>query len=119
MKFYESEKLAVEDGIFPAGGFGITPGEENEDEFTLEKAVVQRVHCNPQSPICLYDFTVKHVMSDYLVFAVPNLLDVMIDNFYYGPDNKDKLKKLSEDLTPQHFEEEFKASSKRNIIQEK
>ena len=55
-------------------------------------------------------------MSDYLVFAVPNLLDVKIDNFYYGCDKKDKLKKLSEDLTPQHFEEESKVSSKRNII---
>ena len=52
----------------------------------LEKAVVQNIKCNPEYPLCLYDFTVKHVMTEYLVFSVPNLLDAKKEDYYYGSD---------------------------------
>ena len=42
--------------------------------------------CNPEYPLCLYDFTVKHFITEYLVFSVTNLLDPVKENYYYGSD---------------------------------
>ncbi len=64
----------------------------------------------------MYDFTAKHVMSDYLVFSVKDMRDYKQDDYFFAKDyerfGRKQQKKLSEDLTPQHFEEEFKASNK-------
>lgn len=87
MKFHEDKGLCQEDDLFPKGGFGFTtPGEETVDEYSLEKAVVENISCNRDQPLCLYDFTIKHVMTDFIAYAVPNLLDFKIDDYHYESD---------------------------------
>ena len=58
-------------------------------------------------------------MSDYLAFGLKDLRDVIQNDYFFSKDyqktNRKLKTQLSEDLTPQHFEEEFKASSKQNV----
>lgn len=92
----------------------------------LEKAVVSHFNCDPEQPLCLYDFTIKHVMNDFIAYAVPNLFETQLEGYFYDEDycaanNRktrtidyfERIKKLSEE-TPQHFEEEFKQSNQKN-----
>ena len=57
--------------------------QENEtDPFAFEKAIVQHCDCNPEWPVCLYDFTLRNVITDQRVFSVPRLDLHVIDNYY-------------------------------------
>jgi len=85
MKFHEIPALAQEEVVTSNCDLTATPGnEEDEDEYFLEKSFVRAATCNTESPLCLYDFTIKFVMQDYLVFAVANLSDCKKDDYFYG-----------------------------------
>jgi hypothetical protein len=75
MKFDEMKCLSEESGIKIPKSSDATPGDDTIDGYQLEHSVVQNMSCDPQQPLCLYDFTIKHVMTDYIAYAVPNLFD--------------------------------------------
>lgn len=89
------------------------------DEYGLEKTLVERVECNPEHPLCLYDFTIKHVMTDYIAYSVPNLSDLQLDDYdrFYANDYKfrkelkesknDKMLKLLAQNSPELFDAHF------------
>lgn len=52
-----------------------TPGEDSQNKYQLEDAIVQNVSCNPEHPLCLYDFTINNIMTDFIAYAVPNLFN--------------------------------------------
>ena len=54
----------------------------DKDPYALEKAIVQHCDCNPDWPVCLYDFTLRNLISDQLVLSVPQLDLHIIDNYY-------------------------------------
>ena len=125
MKFYQNETLVKECGLIPIENLGLTPGYEAfEDEYLLEKAIVEHFKCSSKHPLCLYDFTTKKMMTDFLAFAVPNLFDSKIDEFFYEPDysimsteSKQNFE-IRQDVdsrligeTPRLFEEEFKLNN--------
>jgi len=84
MKFHEIPALAQEKIVTSNCDSTATLGNEaDEDEYFLEKSFVRAATCNTESPLCLYDFTIKFVMQDYLVFAVANLCDFKMNDYFY------------------------------------
>ena len=46
----------------------------------------QSADCNQQEPLCLYDFTTNHTITDFLVFSLPNTFDSINENYFYVED---------------------------------
>ncbi len=46
--------------------------------------MVKQYSCDPESPLCLYDFTLKKIISDYFVFSIQDIgyNDTIQDYFY-------------------------------------
>jgi hypothetical protein len=46
--------------------------------------MVEHYSCDQESPICLYDFTLKTIMSDYFVYSIKDIgyNDTIHDYFY-------------------------------------
>lgn len=86
MKFDEMKCLVDESGIDIPKLCESTPGDDTVDGYQLENSVVQNISCNPQQPLCLYDFTIKHVMTDFIAYTVPNLFDFENKDYFYEKD---------------------------------
>ena len=55
--------------------------------------MVEHISCDPSTPLCLYDFTQKVVMIDYLAFTVPDLGDDLIKEDYFYPSQEEEEQK--------------------------
>lgn len=59
-----------------------------DDRFGLERAIVKHYDCDLQRPICLYDFTLKNLMLDFLVFRVNDIdsyqHSILITDYFYS-----------------------------------
>jgi len=64
MKFDEMNDLKREADINIRRTCENNPGENELEGYRLEQEIVQSVNCNPEQPLCLYDFTIKQVMTD-------------------------------------------------------
>ena len=64
MKFDEMKDLNCEADINLRRTCENTPGEDELEGYLLEQEIVQSISCNTEQPLCLYDFTIKHVMTD-------------------------------------------------------
>jgi hypothetical protein len=40
------------------------------DCYALEKAIVSCYECDKSRPVCLYDFTVKSIVLDQMVYSI-------------------------------------------------
>ena len=88
MKFDEMKDLNREADINLGRTCENTPGKDELEGYLLEQEIVQGISCNPEQPLCLYDFTIKHVMTDYIAYALPNLLDIQQNEHFYEEDYK-------------------------------
>jgi hypothetical protein len=47
--------------------------------------MVEHYSCDQENPLCLYDFTLKTIMSDYFVFSIKDIgYDDTIQDYFYG-----------------------------------
>ena len=86
LKFDEMKDLGKEAEINLPYICEATPGAEDLNGYKLEHTIVQSICCNSEQPLCLYDFTIKHVMTDFIAYAVPNLLEFQINGHFYEKD---------------------------------
>ena len=52
------------------------------DQF--ENAIVKNYHCSGGAPICLYDFTLRFLIVDEVVFRCNNIKPMIIKDYFYG-----------------------------------
>ena len=53
--------------------------------------MVRNKSCDGDSPLCLYDFTLKAVMLDHLPLSMPDLgEEVIIEDYFYPSDEESK-----------------------------
>ena len=59
--------------------------EENADSYWFERQVVKHYDCpGPEhSPICLYDFTLKHLQPDFQILSVTNMAKIIKRDYFY------------------------------------
>jgi hypothetical protein len=45
------------------------------------------VECDAETPLCLYDFTLKTIMIDYQAFSIKDFSQILVDQtYFYGDD---------------------------------
>ena len=47
-------------------------------------------NCNPKWPLCLFDFTFKHKIPDFIILTVSNNLHKYVIDDYFGIDDLDQ-----------------------------
>lgn len=64
--------------------------EENADAYWFERQIVEQYECpgHEISPICLYDFTLKHMQPDYYVLSVSNMEQIIKRDYFYAEDTR-------------------------------
>jgi len=49
--------------------------------------MVKHIDCDEKRPLCLYDFTIRSIMIDYLAFRINDFSQIMVDqSYFYGED---------------------------------
>ncbi len=49
--------------------------------------MVKHIDCDEKKPLCLYDFTIRSIMIDYLAFRINDFSQIMVDqSYFYGED---------------------------------
>jgi hypothetical protein len=93
-QLYELKEAQMDGTLFRRGlieDIRKEEGENNEDPYAHEKAMVRNTECDEDSPLCLYDFTLKAIMLDHLPLSVSKFdMDSVIVDYFYPSDEESK-----------------------------
>jgi hypothetical protein len=72
------------------------------------------MECDAETPLCLYDFTLKTLLIDYQAFSIKDFSQILVDQtYFYGedypkPSNEEFIPKSKPSYLKQVEEEESK-----------